>query len=130
MGGAGRARPIAAIGARSSKQFLGAASAIVIAAALGPFAGATAAHAQTQAEAQPAAGSELPPVNVAAPAETHRVTRPGAATKRAERGSQRRRPQPVQQTEPAPPPKEFAQPQDVRTGTVGYYSNSTSVAGS
>jgi len=128
MGGAGRARPIAAIGARSSKQFLGAASVIVIAAALAAFAGATAARGQAQAEAQPAASSELPPVNVTAPAETRRVTRPGAASKRAERGSQKRRPQVARQTEPAPPPKEFAQPQDVRTGTVGYYSNSTSVA--
>src|SRR5262249_46278162 len=32
------------------------------------------------------------------------------------------------QTEPAPPQKELAMSQDARTGTVGYYTNSTAVA--
>jgi catecholate siderophore receptor len=87
----------------------------------------TSALAQASAEAQPAPSTELPPVNVSAPAETRRVAR-SAPAKRADRGSQQPHPQAARQTEPAPPPKEMMQTQDVRTGTVGYYSNSTSVA--
>ena len=125
MSGAGPAQLIAAIAGRSGRQFLGAASAIVLVAALGAITGATFVRAETQAEAQPLTSSELPPVNVAAPAEMRRVTRPGAASKRAERGSQKPRPQPVRQAEPAP--TAFGPTYDARTGTVGYYTNSTSV---
>jgi catecholate siderophore receptor len=80
-----------------------------------------------QATVAQAPGSQLPPVNVTAPNEQRRPARTAPA-RRAERGSQKPRPQPVRQAEQAPPLKEIMQTQDVRTGTVGYYSNSTSVA--
>ena len=90
----------------------------------GSFASAVPAEAQAVAQAP---ASQLPPVNVTAPNEPRRAPRTAPA-KRAERGSQKPRPQPARQAEQAPPPKEIMQTQDVRTGTVGYYSNSTSVA--
>jgi len=102
-----------------------AASVIAIVAVSGSLMSITSANAQSVAAQTPS--SELPPVNVQAPAETRRAAR-SAPSKRADRGSQKPRPQPARQTEQAPPPKEMMQTQDVRTGTVGYYSNSTSVA--
>src|SRR5262249_33791555 len=51
-----------------------------------------------------------------------------APSKRADRAAPRVRRQVVRQPEQAPPVKEIMQTQDARTGTVGYYSNSTSVA--
>ena len=90
----------------------------------GSFASAVPAEAQAVAQAP---ASQLPPVNVTAPNEPRRAPRTAPA-KRAERGSQKPRPQPARQAEQAPPLKEIMQTQDVRTGTVGYYSNSTSVA--
>src|SRR5215510_12342186 len=73
-------------------------------------------------------GSQLPPVNVAPPDEQKRRVTGTSNAQRANRSTQRRtqaarRPQ----TEPAAP-KAFGQSQDARTGTVGVYSNSTSVA--
>ncbi|MEI9924712.1 MAG: Plug domain-containing protein [Bradyrhizobium sp.] len=50
----------------------------------------------------------------------------GASSTRADTGSRKRRQQAVRR-EPAPP-KPFAVSQDGRTGTVGIYANSTSVA--
>jgi catecholate siderophore receptor len=73
-------------------------------------------------------GSQLPPVNVAPSDEQKRRVTGTSNAQRANRSTQRRmqaarRPQ----TEPAAP-KAFGQSQDARTGTVGVYSNSTSVA--
>jgi catecholate siderophore receptor len=129
MGTTERPSPVATAGDRqrattiSSKKFLLAASSVVMVAMAGSFANLAPALAQAQTP-----GAELPPVNVTAPNETRRVAR-SAPAQRADRGSRRPRPTPVRQTEPTPPPpKEMMQTQDVRTGTVGYYSNSTSVA--
>ena len=107
------------------ERYLMAASVIAIVAVSGSLMSITSANAQSVAAQTPS--SELPPVNVQAPAETRRAAL-SAPSKRADRGSQKPRPQPARQTEQAPPPKEMMQTQDVRTGTVGYYSNSTSVA--
>jgi catecholate siderophore receptor len=73
-------------------------------------------------------GSQLPPVNVAPSDEQKRRVTGTSNAQRANRSTQRRtqaarRPR----TEPAAP-KAFGQSQDARTGTVGVYSNSTSVA--
>lgn len=121
MYGGKQARSNSTIGGR----YLVAASVVAIVAVAGSLTSATPADAQAVAAQTP--NSELPPVNVQAPAETRRVAR-SAPSRRADRGSQKPRPQAARQTEPAPPPKEMMQTQDVRTGTVGYYSNSTSVA--
>jgi catecholate siderophore receptor len=84
----------------------------------------TTAHAQTAAATQQApAGSQLPPISVTAP-ETRR--RAGSApTQRADRAGARRRTQAARRPEPQ---AAFAESQDARTGTVGVYANSTSVA--
>jgi catecholate siderophore receptor len=86
-----------------------------------------AAHAQTAATAQQAqAGSQLPPISVTAPEPRRRASAP---TQRADRGGARRRSQAARRPEPQAAPKAaFAESQDVRTGTVGVYTNSTSVA--
>ncbi|HEV7601484.1 MAG TPA: TonB-dependent siderophore receptor [Bradyrhizobium sp.] len=91
-------------------------------AALGVLACATATRAQTP---QPA--SQLPPIQVTAPEAKHRAN--GAAVQRADRGARRRRSQAASRPEPqAAPRAAFAQSQEARTGTVGVYANSTSVA--
>ncbi len=74
------------------------------------------------------AQSQLPPVQVSPPDEQKRRVTGTSNAQRANRSAQRRtqaarRPQ----AEPAAP-KTFGQSQDARTGTVGVYSNSTSVA--
>jgi catecholate siderophore receptor len=74
------------------------------------------------------AQSQLPPVSVSPPEEQKRRVTGTSNSQRASRSTQRRtqaarRPQ----AEPAAP-KAFGQSQDARTGTVGVYSNSTSVA--
>jgi len=102
-----------------------AASVVAIVAVAGSLTSATSANAQAVAAQTP--NSELPPVDVQAPKETQRAARTGPS-KRADRGSQKPRPQAARQTESAPPPKEMFQTYDARTGTVGYYTNSTSVA--
>jgi catecholate siderophore receptor len=89
-------------------------------------AGATAAHAQTAEATQPKAGSQLPPIQITSPEATRRAN--SAPAHRADRGAQRRRSQAARQPEPAAAPKAFAVSQDARTGTVGIYANSTSVA--
>src|SRR5262245_45036119 len=78
--------------------------------------------------AQSSGGSQLPPVQVSPPDEQKRRVTGTSNSQRANRAGPRRtqaarRPQ----TEPAAPVP-FAQSYDVRTGTVGVYSNSTSVA--
>jgi catecholate siderophore receptor len=78
--------------------------------------------------AQSSGTSQLPPVQVSPSDEQKRRVTGTSNAQRANRSAQRRtqaarRPQ----TEPAAP-KSFGQSQDARTGTVGVYSNSTSVA--
>src|SRR4051794_8191906 len=84
-----------------------------------------AALATTAARAQ--SGSELPAIQVTAPeARRHAATAPAP---RAARGSERRRAVAARRVEPQPAPAAaFAESQDARTGTVGVYANSTSVA--
>jgi catecholate siderophore receptor len=128
-----RSQAVAATGSREratkvgGTRFLLTASTFAMISGASALVSATPAKAQNTAEAQPAPSSQLPPVNVTAPAETRRVARV-APSKRADHGAQRPKPAPARQTEQAPPPKEMMQSQDVRTGTVGYYTNSTSVA--
>ncbi len=95
--------------------------------ALGAVACATAAHAQTAEATQPKAGSQLPPIQITAPEATRRAN--SAPTQRADPGAQRRRRlQAARQPEQTAALKAFAVSQDARTGTVGIYANSTSVA--
>jgi catecholate siderophore receptor len=87
-----------------------------------------AAHAQTAGTTQQAqAGSQLPPISVTAPEAKRRAS--SAPAQRADRGGARRRTQAARRPEPQAAPKAaFAESQDARTGTVGVYANSTSVA--
>lgn len=85
--------------------------------------GTSNAHAQSAAT-QPQPGATLPPVTVTAPESRRRAESAGPA--RAARGSAKRRAQTARRPEPAPAPKPFMVTQDARTGTVGYYSDSTS----
>ena len=94
-------------------------------AALSVLMGAAEAQAQSVA-AQQTLGASLPPVTVTAP-ETKRRADSAPAT-RAARGTAKPRSQAARRPEPAPaPPKPFMATYDTRTGTVGYYTNSTSV---
>jgi catecholate siderophore receptor len=104
--------------ANSGRKFLCAASAIAVLAA-----GMSQASAQASAEAKP--GSALPEVGVTAP-----EAKPASGTpaRNAGAGAARRRQQAARQLQPAAQPKPFLPSQDARTGTVGYYANSTSVA--
>src|SRR6266481_1982274 len=109
----------ATAGSGRGEEYLAAASRMAIAAAMfGVLAAGSQAHAQSAGgtpQARP--DSQLPPINVTAPeAQRHANSTP------ARRVSQRAR-----QSEPAPAPKPFEVSQDARTGTVGYYSNTTSV---
>jgi len=93
-------------------------------AALGMVAGAPQARAQTAEAAPP---PQLPPVVIIAPEAKRRAN--SAPTQHAERGAQQRRSQAARRPEQAPAPKAaFAESQDTRTGSVGVYANSTSVA--
>jgi catecholate siderophore receptor len=87
-----------------------------------------AAHAQTAGTTQQAqAGSQLPEIQITAPEAKRRASR--APTQRADRSGARRRTQAARRPEPqAAPEAAFAESQDARTGTVGVYANSTSVA--
>jgi catecholate siderophore receptor len=110
------------------EKYLAAASRMAIAAAMfGVLAAGSQAHAQSAGgtpQARP--DSQLPPINVTAPeAQRHANSTPA---RRADRGAARRVSQRARQSEPAPAPKPFEVSQDARTGTVGYYSNTTSVA--
>jgi catecholate siderophore receptor len=120
-------RPTATIGKQdrsiiiSRDQFLLAASAIAMTVALGAFASSVPARAETAAEPS----SQLPPISVAPP-EAKRTARPAAASKRADRGVAK--PKPARQAEQQATTNPAVQSQDARTGTVGYYTNSTAVA--
>ena len=87
---------------------------------LGVLVCATAARAQTT---QPQAGSQLPSIQITAPDAKRRAN--SAPTQRADRAAQS---QAARKPKPTSAPKAFAVSQDARTGTVGYYANSTSVA--
>jgi catecholate siderophore receptor len=95
-------------------------------AALGVLACTTAAHAQAAGTQQSRAGSQLPAIEITSPEAKRRAA--SAPTQRADRGAQRRRSQAARRPEAQPAPKAFAVSQDARTGTVGVYANSTSVA--
>lgn len=73
------------------------------------------------------AQSHLPPVEVSPAAEQKRRVAGNSNTQRANRSAQRTQAARRPQTEPVAP-KTFGQSQDTRTGTVGVYTNSTSVA--
>jgi catecholate siderophore receptor len=110
-----------------SEKYLAAASRMVIAAAmLGVLAGGSQAHAQSAGGSQAKPDSQLPPISVTAPDAQRRSN--SAPSQRADRGAPRRTSRASREQKPAPAPKQFAVPQDVRTGTVGYYTDSTSVA--
>jgi catecholate siderophore receptor len=93
--------------------------------ALGVLVGAQDTRAQTVA-AQQASGTSLPPVTINAP-EAKRRADVSPAQLRATRGSVQQRSRTAHRPEASPAPKPFAVSQDARTGTAGYYSDSTSV---
>jgi catecholate siderophore receptor len=115
---------------KSARGFLGAASAIAIASCpvlltAPPVSAQSQAPASGEAQgAQPS--SQLPPISVTAPDAPRRAA--SAPTRHADRGAQRRRQQAARRPEQVAAPKPFAPSQDVRTGTVGVYADSTSVA--
>jgi catecholate siderophore receptor len=88
----------------------------------------TAARAQTApATQQTQAGSQLPPISITAPEVKRRAA--SAPSQRANRTATQRRAQTARQPQPqAAPAAAFGPSQDARTGTVGVYANSTSVA--
>jgi catecholate siderophore receptor len=99
--------------------------------ALGALMSATELQAQTAAQQAPGA-SQLPPVQVTAP-DAKRRSKPPSSQKRADTGAASRRARSAQRVpQQAVPvqglPPAFAQSQAERTGTVGVYANSTSVA--
>src|SRR3984957_20108245 len=97
-------------------------------AALGGLACTTTAPAQTVGTAPTSpAGSQLPPIEITSPEVKRRAN--SAPAQRADRGAQKRRTQAARRPEPQAAPKAaFGISQDARTGTVGVYANSTSVA--
>jgi catecholate siderophore receptor len=82
------------------------------------------AHAQSAPA--PSGASPLPPVTIAAPEANRRSRSPSAS--RSNSGTRRNRTRTARQPETVAEPKPFTESQDVRTGTVGYFANSTSVA--
>jgi catecholate siderophore receptor len=96
--------------------------------ALGAAMGAQGAQAQSAPAEQRTseANPSLPPVTVTAPEAKRRAN--SAPTTRATNGTRKRRQQTARRPEPTTAPKAFAVSQDARTGTVGVYANSTSVA--
>jgi catecholate siderophore receptor len=97
-------------------------------AALGVMIGAQEARAQSAPTEQRTseATPSLPPVTITAPEAKRRAS--SAPTTRADNGTRKRQPQTPRRPEPTTAPKAFAVSQDARTGTVGIYANSTSVA--
>ena len=83
--------------------------------------------AQAQSAQAQAGDSSLPAVTVTAP-EAPKRSKPSPSS-RANSGARSRSTQTARRPDTAPAePKPFTQTQDARTGTVGYYANSTSVA--
>jgi catecholate siderophore receptor len=109
---------------RLSRRFLAAASVAMIA---GVGGGLSPAMAQSSDGAQAKPDSQLPPINVTAPEAKRRSGQ--APSRQADRGGPRRVTQAARKPEPVPAAaKPFSVPQDVRNGTVGYYTDSTGVA--
>jgi catecholate siderophore receptor len=94
--------------------------------ALGTLFGTAPSVAQTTGATQTTAASQLPPIQIDSPQPTRPANR--VATRRADRGPQRRTSQAARQPEPGLAPQPFSASQDARTGTVGIYAASTSVA--
>lgn len=88
--------------------------------------GAFLASPQAFAQSATGQGATLPPVTVTAPA-AQRSANPSSPSRRSG-GARTRRTQTARRPETAAEPKPFAQSQDARTGTVGYFANSTAVA--
>src|SRR5437868_1434647 len=86
----------------------------------------TPSAAQAQSTSSQAGASTLPPVTVTSPAAQRRRSAP--STSRSTTAARGRRTQTARRIEPAAAPKPFAESQDARTGTSGYFANSTSVA--
>jgi catecholate siderophore receptor len=109
-------------------RYLTAASRMAIAAAMfGVMAGPSQVHAQSADGTQAKPASQLPPINVTAPEAKRRTGQ--APARPADRGGPRRVSRAARKPEPAPAAaKPFAVTQDARTGTVGYYTDSTGVA--
>jgi catecholate siderophore receptor len=82
--------------------------------------------AQTTTAQQGQGASELPPVRITAPEPRRRANT--APAERADRAGPHRRSQVARRPEAQVAPKPFAESQDARTGTVGVYANSTSIA--
>jgi catecholate siderophore receptor len=95
--------------------------------ALGLVAQMREAHAQSAPTTQQSpTAAPLPPVLITAPEARRRSS--GVPFTRADNGARKRRSQTARRPEPTAAPKAFAVSQDARTGTVGVYANSTSVA--
>ncbi|WFU35233.1 TonB-dependent siderophore receptor [Bradyrhizobium brasilense] len=82
--------------------------------------------AQAQSAPSQAGASSLPPVTVTPPATQRRRSAP--STSRSTAAARGRRTQTARRIAPAAAAKPFAESQDARTGTSGYFANSTSVA--
>ncbi len=96
--------------------------------ALAAVSGTVAAHAQSGAAA-PSAASALPPVQIDAPTErASRRRAPSSARTRAARVARRAPTRAPRPPAAAPAPAPVVDSQDARTGTVGVYANSSSVA--
>jgi len=118
----------ATAGSGRGEEYLAAASRMAIAAAMfGVLAAGSQAHAQSAgATRQARPDSQLPPINVTAPEAQRRANSKPA--RRAAAGGQRRTTSAARHPEAQPAAKPFAVSQDARTGQVGIYANSTSVA--
>jgi catecholate siderophore receptor len=84
---------------------------------------------ETRAQTAPQQGqtaAPLPAIQVTEPEAKRRAS--NAPAQRADRSGQRRRAQAARNPVPQVAPKAFGVSQDARTGTVGVYANSTSVA--
>ncbi len=84
----------------------------------------TISEAQAQTAPGQGAASSLPPVTVTAPEAKRRASNTPA---RANTGARSRPTQTARRPEVVPETKPFAETHDARTGTAGYYANSTSV---
>ncbi|WP_245452974.1 TonB-dependent siderophore receptor [Bradyrhizobium sp. C9] len=82
--------------------------------------------AQAQSTPSQAGASTLPPVTITPPAAQRRRSAP--STSRSTTAARGRRTQTARRIEPAAAATPFTESQDARTGTSGYFANSTSVA--
>lgn len=108
---------------RIASAALFSASAVALAVATG----STGAHAQTSTT-QGASSSQLPPVRIDAPAEHRRRSVSAGNRTRTARAPRRVPARAPRQQAAAPVPAPVVDSQDARTGTVGVYANSSSVA--